>query len=112
MELNTRSRSSHNFKHRISIVELNPNHGPLPGEQETLFTKAWADIKTMKGSEYNNATIAGNVGKSRFIIRYMKGIKATMKIKYEGLTYKIESIENDDENNRTITMITEAILPR
>src|SRR5699024_2306203 len=99
-----------NFKHRISIVELKPNDGPDPGEQETLFTKAWADIKTMKGYEYNNAKIAENVGVSRFIIRYIKGIKPTMKIKYKGLTYEIESIENDDENNRTITMISRAIL--
>lgn len=100
------------FKNRIEIVELRPNPGPDPGEQETLFSKAWADIKTMKGSEYNSATMAGNVGKSRFIIRYMKGIKPTMKIKYKGLTYEIESITNDDENNRTITIIGNAIMNR
>lgn len=100
------------FKNRIEIVELRPNPGPDPGEQETLFSRAWADIKTMKGSEYNSATMAGNVGKSRFIIRYMKGIKSTMKIKYKGLTYDIESITNDDENNRTITIIGNAIMNR
>ena len=99
------------FTKRIEIMELQPNPGPEPGEQETLFTKAWADIKTMKGSEYDSATIAGNVGKSRFIIRYMKGIKPTMKIKYKGLTYGIESITNDDENNRTITIIANTLLP-
>ncbi|WP_449354397.1 phage head closure protein [Virgibacillus natechei] len=98
------------FKHRIEIVEMRENPGPYPGEQEVLFSKAWADIKTMKGSEYDTAVIAGNVGKSRFIIRYMKGIKASMKIKYNGFTYDIESITNDDENNRTITMIAEAII--
>ncbi|TYR78450.1 head-tail adaptor protein [Priestia megaterium] len=101
-----------NFKHRIEIMELKSNTGPEPGESETLFSKAWADIKTMKGSEYDSAVIAGNVGKSRFIIRYMKGIKSNMKIKYEGLTYDIESITNDDENNRTITIIGNALLPR
>ncbi|MFB4472715.1 phage head closure protein [Oceanobacillus caeni] len=99
------------FKHRIEIMELKPNAGPEPGEAEVLFSKAWADIKTMKGSEYNNAVMAGNVGKSRFIIRYMKGIRASMKIKYNGLTYDIESITNDDENNHTITMIAKAKLP-
>jgi len=103
-------RTSLLFKHRISLVELKPNDGPEPGEQEILFTKAWAAIKTMKGREYNTAVMAGTEGVSRFIVRYIEGIKASMKIKYKGLTYEIESIENDDENNRTITMIARAIL--
>lgn len=98
------------FKNRIEILEMRSNPGPEPGETEVLFSKAWADIKTMKGSEYNNAVMAGNEGKSRFIIRYIKGIRASMKIKYNGLTYDIESITNDDENNRTITIIGNAIL--
>lgn len=98
------------FKNRIEIVELKANEGPWPGDEtEQLFTKAWADIKTMKGSEYNFASLSGNVGKSRFIIRYIKGIKPNMKIKYKGVTYDIESITNDDEQNRTITIIGNAI---
>lgn len=105
-------RTSPNFKHRIEIVELKPNEGPEPGESEGLFSKVWADIRTMKGYEYDSATMAGNVGKSRFIIRYMKGIKPTMKVKHKELTYEIESMTNDDEDNRTITIIAKAILPR
>lgn len=112
MALNDRYRTSYNFKHRIELVELRPNTGPEPGEQEVTFSKAWADIRTMKGNEYNTAVMAGNEGKSRFIIRYMKGLKASMKIKYKGLTYDIESITNDNENNMTITMIANARLPR
>lgn len=109
-QIRTTYRSSHHFKNRIEIIERRPNDGPEPGEQETLFTKAWADIKTMRGSEYDSATIAGNIGISRFIIRYMKGIKPTMKIKYKDYLYSIESITNDDEQNQTITIIGKAIL--
>lgn len=100
-----------NFRNRISIVELKPSPGPEPGgEEEVIFTKAWADIKTMKGSEYNIASLSGNVGKSRFIIRYMEGIKPYMKINFKGKQYNIISITNDDELNQTITIIGEAIL--
>ncbi|TYR78440.1 head-tail adaptor protein [Priestia megaterium] len=99
-----------NFKHRISIVELKANPGPEPGTSEQEFTKAWADIKTMKGREYNESVIAGNLGISRFIIRYIPNIKANMKVKYKGNVYDIESITNDDEQNRTITIIGKAIL--
>src|SRR5699024_7509416 len=110
--MNNNYRTSYHFKNRIEIMEMKPNPGPEPGETEVLFSKAWADIRTMKGREYNVAKIAGNEGKSRFIIRYMKGNKASMKIKYKGLLYKIESITNDDENNHTITIIGSAILDK
>lgn len=105
-------RTSYHFKNRIEIIEMKPNPAPMPGETEVLFSKAWADIRTMKGREYHMAKVAGNEGKSRFIIRYMKGIKAHMKIKHKGLLYKIESITNDDENNHTITIIGSAILDK
>lgn len=102
-----------NFKHRIEIVEERPNPGPEPGTVETVIARPWAAIKTLKGTEYNTATIAGNVGKTRFIIRYMKGLKPhTMKLRYRGITYDIESLTNDDEENRTITIIGKAILPQ
>ena len=100
------------FKHRIELVELRPNPGPEPGEQEIVFARPWAAIKTMKGSEYNIASIAHNTGKSRFIIRYMEGVQANMKVRYKGNLYDIESITNDDEQNRTITIIGEAVLDR
>ena len=103
---------AYNLKHRIELLELQPNDGPEAGEQESVFSKAWADIKTMKGYEYDSASLAGNIGKSRFIIRYMKGIKASMKIRFKGHLYEIESITNDDEQNYTITIIANAILSR
>jgi len=99
------------FTKRIEIVELKPNDGPIPsgpeahGDQEVLFSKAWADIKTMKGSEVQTLGLAAHEVTSRFIIRYKEGIKPYMKIKYKGKTYNIESLTNDDEQNRTITMI-------
>lgn len=98
-----------NFNKRIEFVTL--EGGYMPGmEEEVSQGKAWADIRTLKGSEV--AVHVGTVleGSSRFIIRYQKGIKSSWRIKYKGLHYKIESITNDDERNRTITIIANAIL--
>lgn len=96
-----------NFKHLISIVEgeggTDAGGFPTPGGGE--FTKAWADIKTMKGNEFYSAKAIARVGISRFIIRYIPDIKQDMKVEFNGKTYNLESIENDDEQNRTITMI-------
>ncbi|PTL37649.1 phage head closure protein [Alkalicoccus saliphilus] len=99
-----------NFKHRISFMEEIPNPGPDPGTSLQEVKKAWADIKTMKGSEFNTATMAGNLGVSRFIIKYTPGITSRMHIRFKGKDYSIRSIMNDDEQNRTITIIGEAIL--
>lgn len=112
--MNNNYRTSYHFKNRIEIIEIRPVRDSIyPDEvEEVLFSKAWADIRTMKGREFNIAKLAGNEGKSRFIIRYMKGIKPNMRIKHKGLSYKIESITNDDENNHTITIIGNAILDK
>src|SRR5699024_11283177 len=81
-------RTSYHFKNRIEIVE-ETSGGILPDDkEEKVFTKAWADIRTMKGTEYNTASYTGNVDTSRFIIRYKKGIRHDMKIIYKGLTYE------------------------
>ena len=94
------------FNKRIELVTLEEAGGPeVSGTVEVLFSKAWADIKTMQGSEVQSLGISGHELTSRFIIRYMKGIKPTMLIKYKGIYYDIKSMTNDNEENRTITMI-------
>lgn len=98
------------FDKRIAIIQETSNSGPMPGTTTKVIANLWADIKTMKGSEYNNFAIGGNIGVSRFIVRYTTIIKPLMKINYKGNLYSIESITNDDENNRTITIIGKAIL--
>lgn len=94
------------FNKRIELVTLKTASGPeVGGPVEVLFSKAWADIKTMQGSEVQSLGISGHELTSRFIIRYMKGITPTMLIKYKGIYYDIKSMTNDNEENRTITMI-------
>lgn len=93
-----------NFRHRIKFITYE-RVGGLPGDGvEVLKAEAWADIRTLKGHEFNSAALAGNVGKSRFIIRYQPDIKPHYIIKYKNMEYDIESIENDDEQNRTMTI--------
>lgn len=101
---------AYHFNNRIEFVAM--EGGRMPGEgEEVVKAKAWADIRTMKGSElvlYENSSVL--VGKSRFIIRYRKDIESTWDIRYKGKKYEIESIVNDDERNQTITIIANAVL--
>lgn len=101
-----------NFKHFITIVQQveGIDEDGWPSHEWQEFTKVWADIKTMKGHEFYGAATTNHVGVIRFITRYIPGIKAHMQIEYNGQQYDIESIANDDGNNRTITIIAKARL--
>ena len=96
-----------NMKHLISIGKkteyVDEDGYKVIGWIE--HTKAWAAIKTMKGYEYFAAAQSNVVGVVRFIIRYTPGIQSNHEVKYNDKRYKIESIANDDEENKTITII-------
>src|SRR5699024_172266 len=103
-------RTSYHFKNRIEIVEETSGSILPDDKEEKVFTKAWAYILTMKGTEYNTASYTGNVDTSGFIIRYKKGIRHDIKIIYKGLKYEIESITNDNEDNYTLTIIAKVAI--
>jgi len=63
----------------------------------------------MRGKEYPEHIIAETVETSRFIVRYNPDIDTSLKIKFKGEKYKILSLVNDDEQNRTMTIIAETI---
>lgn len=67
--------------------------------------KLWADIKTVKGIEYFAAGATRNEVVYRFIIRYNKKVNEKQKIIFEGKTYNIEAVLNDDERKYTMTVI-------
>ena len=96
-----------NFRNLISIKEYKTvlDDDGFVETKLVEITKAWADIRTMQGREFYAAATVARIGMSRFIIRYIPGITQDMKIEFKGKLYNLESIENDDEQNKTITMI-------
>lgn len=70
------------------------------------FKKAWAMIKTVKGSEYIEASASQATRVYRFVIPYTSGITEEMRINMKGRIFDIiEPPMNDDEMNRTLTII-------
>jgi SPP1 family predicted phage head-tail adaptor len=96
------------FRHRITFLKAMTVTDEI-GQEETEwveFKKAWAMIKTVKGSEYVAAGAERATITYRFIIRYMSGITAKMRIVYQGRTFDIiEPPINDDELNKTLTIL-------
>lgn len=100
--------NSGTFRHRITF--LKPKTFVDEIGQETTewveFKKAWAMIKTVKGSEYIAAGAERATIIYRFIIPYTTGITSDMRISYKGRTFDIiEPPINDDELNKTLTIL-------
>ena len=95
------------MKHRITIRSFRGVRDELGQTiQEWYdFKTVWCAIKTVKGTEYFSTGVVRAENTYRFIIRYMPGIKASMQIMFEGRLFKIESVLNDDEERRTITIV-------
>lgn len=63
-------------------------------------------IKTVKGSEYIEASASQATRVYRFVIPYTSGITEEMRINMKGRIFDIiEPPMNDDEMNRTLTII-------
>lgn len=95
---------AYHFNNRIKIVK-EVSTGPYPDDkEEKVISSPWADIKTMKGSEYLLNNVTASEEPTRFIIRYRQGIDTTQRIKWNGKNYNIESVANDNGMNQTLTI--------
>lgn len=96
------------FRNRISIIEMIDTEDELGNQEEVEqeFTRAWAMIKTLKGSEYLKTAAVRAEKIYRFIIHYTPGVTNKMIVKYDNRIFDvIEPPTNDDEMDRTLTII-------
>ncbi|MGI8363041.1 phage head closure protein [Bacillus cereus] len=102
------------FRNRIIIEQPEVIKDELNQEVETgnwqEVKKAWAMIKTVKGSEYIEASASQSTRIYRFVIPYTTGITELMRIilkdKARLRTFDIiEPPMNDDEMYQTLTII-------
>ncbi|HDR4573361.1 phage head closure protein (plasmid) [Bacillus cytotoxicus] len=97
------------FRNRIIIeqpITIEDDLGQVIETSWTELKKAWAMIKTLKGSEYMEASASQATRIYRFVIPYTTGITELMRINMKGRIFDIiEPPMNDDEMNRTLTII-------
>ncbi len=95
------------FKQRITIqssIESTDGLGQITQEWQDVH-HLWAMIKTVQGREYFAAAATQNENTTRFVVRYTTGISPDMRIQYKDRLYDIESVINDDEANKTLTIV-------
>ncbi|MED0970071.1 phage head closure protein [Bacillus paramycoides] len=98
------------FRHRIIIEQPVVIKDELNQVIETddwqEVKKAWSMIKTVKGSEYIEASASQATRVYRFVIPYTSGITEEMRINMKGRIFDIiEPPMNDDEMYQTLTII-------
>jgi len=90
------------------------NEDGYPVEGFTEYTKAWAKLKTLKGRTRILAAQAQMEHNREFEIRYQRKLADDERppglvLFWRGQEHKIESIENDDGLNKTMTVIANAV---
>jgi SPP1 family predicted phage head-tail adaptor len=101
--------NSGSFRHRIIIQHFLFEKDELGQESDGEWVdikQVWANIKTMQGREYFAAAATQNENTVRFITRYNQDIDPSMRVQYKGRLFYIISVINDDEANKTLTIIT------
>jgi SPP1 family predicted phage head-tail adaptor len=107
------------FDKRITFQQYDPeatneNGFLLPEDQRyTDFKTVWAMIRTLKGTEFQQANTTKSETTSRFVIRYgsSKDLSSDMRILYKEKKYEIVSpLINDDEKNVTVTIVAKEVL--
>jgi SPP1 family predicted phage head-tail adaptor len=97
------------FRNRIIIEQPVVIKDELNQVIETSWQegkKAWSMIKTVKGSEYIEASASQATRIYRFVIPYTSGITEEMRIKMKDRIFDIiEPPMNDDEMYQTLTII-------
>ncbi|PFJ07577.1 head-tail adaptor protein [Bacillus cereus] len=98
------------FRNRIIFEQPEVIKDELNQDVETgnwqEVKKAWSMIKTVKGSEYIEASASQATRIYRFVIPYTTGITELMRIIMNGRIFDIvEPPMNDDEMYQTLTII-------
>lgn len=103
------------FRHRITFQSFTEttNENGFPVEDWTDVKTVWSMIKTDSNTKYREFYEAASEHSEkiiRFVVRYTTGINAKMRILYKGRIFHIIAVVNDDELNKTLTIIAKEVI--
>jgi len=98
------------LRHRVTIQQLVPD--PSVGGQDSWhdYATVWAAIEPLRGREYLAAQQEGAEATGRITIRYIAGVKQTMRIKHGSRIYEIVSPINPEERNAELQLMVKEVL--
>lgn len=102
---------SGNLKHKISIQTYTETQDEFGDSinQWTEFKPAYANIKPISSKEFYKAGTHNEVT-HKIELRFVNGIVPKMRVKYKDRIFRIESVLNIREENKTLhLMCTEVV---
>lgn len=86
----------------------------FPIDGPTVYTKAWAKLKTLRGKTFYAAATTGMEHNREFTIRYQRKLEDEHRPKglivvWRNIDHEIISIENDDGLNVSMTVLVKAV---
>lgn len=99
------------MRYRIEIenlVESTDSDGFIT-EEWNNFATVWADITSLSGKEYIESAQTLSEVTSKIYIRFIQGLKTTMRIKYKDRIFNIQSILQDEKQG-IITIMAKEVL--
>lgn len=95
------------LRHLITIeapTEAQDKYGE-PVQGWTQVAEVWASREDLSGREWFAAQQVQADVTTRFRIRYRDGIRATMRVTSDGVTYNILSAADPDGKSRTLVLL-------
>ena len=98
------------LRHRVTIQQLVPD--PSIGGEDSWhdYATVWAAVEPLRGREYLAAQQEGAEVTGRITIRYIAGLKPTMRIKYGERIYQILSGIDPEERNAELQLMVKEVL--
>lgn len=97
------------LRHKIRLevpVQVKQPNGSVKTTWE-LYREVWANIETLKGFERQVATTSWPASDVKISLRYVAGLLPTMRVVYNGRSYSILGIADDEERHREVTLTTQ-----
>lgn len=104
------------FNKKIQLMKRTITKDEYMQEIETfeLYASPFAMVRTIKSSEAIKAGNLSALKETRFVVRYSKKIaqlvvenETHFKLIFKSEEYEVKSIVNDDEQNKTFTIVAE-----
>lgn len=86
----------------------------FPINSPSVYTKAWAKLKTLKGNNFYAAASTNMEHNREFTIRYQRVLEDGFRpfgliLEWKGIEHEITSIENDDGLNISMTVVAKSV---
>lgn len=98
------------LQHRVTIEQKVTGRDPDTGAPITTwetFAERFANVLPVKGREFIAAQAAQAETTVRFVMRYLPGVEATMRVVFRSKTYNITAVLNEGTRDSMLTLVTD-----